>query len=220
MKTKKSRTNYLNGNDTVREIWKSKLTYCSHPDPLPQRVKDCDFDYSGEEPTGVGLERIFTFNHIPANDGKQRSRRLNPEFMPTNFRPFSIFQDGVEIVRSHWRGDFETGAFTLDKGRITNALGLQMQTMITRIGRKPNFIGYSYNDEMQSGALVHLIENGLKFDDTRTNNAFAYFTTVIINAFIRVLNDEKKVQNTRDDLLVSMGASPSYSYADRPLNSR
>ncbi len=69
----------------------------------------------------------------------------------------------------------------------------------------------SYNDEMQSLAIVQLAQVGLQFDESKSSNPFAFYTTTITNCFTRILNVEKKNQELRDDLLVSNGAAPSYT---------
>lgn len=61
-----------------------------------------------------------------------------------------------------------------------------------RIASKKNFNGYSYVDEM----IADGIENGLasieKFNPEKSDNPFAYFSQIIINAFIRRIKTEKK----------------------------
>lgn len=71
--------------------------------------------------------------------------------------------------------------------------------------------GNSYNDEMRSQALLQLSMVGLRFDESRSQNPFAYFSSVLTNSFTRVFNVEKKNQNLRDELLMENGQLPSFS---------
>jgi hypothetical protein len=71
--------------------------------------------------------------------------------------------------------------------------------------------GNTYNDEMRGMALMQLSQVGLQFDESKSENPFAFYTQIINNSFKRTLNIEKKSQNIRDDLLIIAGASPSYT---------
>jgi hypothetical protein len=64
---------------------------------------------------------------------------------------------------------------------------------------------------MQSAALLQLSEVGLKFNEARSQNPFAYYTATITNSFTRVLNLEKRNQSIRDDILQDGGYMPSYN---------
>jgi hypothetical protein len=69
----------------------------------------------------------------------------------------------------------------------------------------------TYVDEMRSHALVQLAQVGLQFDESRSDNPFAFYTQIIKNCFRRVLNLERRNQDIRDDLLIMAGAMPSYT---------
>ena len=51
----------------------------------------------------------------------------------------------------------------------------------------------------------------IQFDESKSQNPFAYYTAAITNSFTRVLNLEKRNQNIRDDLLQEAGQLPSFS---------
>jgi hypothetical protein len=71
--------------------------------------------------------------------------------------------------------------------------------------------GNTYNEEMQGQALLQLSQIGLQFDESRSENPFAYYTSAVQNSFTRILNTEKRNQNIRDDLLIMHGSTPSYT---------
>ena len=66
--------------------------------------------------------------------------------------------------------------------------------MSTRISSKPNFSGYSYKEDMILDGVEDCIKYIKTFNPAKTQNPFAYFTTSIINAFIRRIHKEKKEQ--------------------------
>ena len=70
--------------------------------------------------------------------------------------------------------------------------GRDEQELVERYAMRGNWRGYTYNDEMQSTALLQLSEVGLKFNEARSQNPFAYYTATITNSFTRVLNLEKR----------------------------
>ena len=78
-----------------------------------------------------------------------------------------------------------------------------------RYATRANWRGYTYNDEMQSQALMQLSQIGLQFDESKSENPFAYYTAAITNSFTRILNIEKKNQNIRDDILEQHHMMPS-----------
>jgi len=96
-------------------------------------------------------------------------------------------------------------------GKITNKLAMMYMKLCQRYGSRGNWRGYTYNDEMQSQALLQLSQIGLQFDESKSANPFAYYTAAITNSFTRILNVEKKHQSLRDDLLQEAGVSPSYT---------
>ena len=62
---------------------------------------------------------------------------------------------------------------------------------------------------MRGQAILQLSQIGLQFDESKSENPFAYYTAAVTNSFTRVLNIEKKNQNIRDDMLESHGLTPS-----------
>jgi hypothetical protein len=63
---------------------------------------------------------------------------------------------------------------------------------------------------MRGQALVQLSQIGLQFDESKSDNPFAYYTAAVNNSFTRVLNVEKRNQTIRDDILIEQGHLPSY----------
>jgi DNA-directed RNA polymerase specialized sigma subunit len=64
--------------------------------------------------------------------------------------------------------------------------------LVKRYGTKGNFIGYTYNEDMQSEALVSCCKYAHNFDPSKSSNAFAYFTQIIYHSFLQFMNKEKK----------------------------
>ena len=183
-----------------------------------EKVKqaDCEVDYKKITKTDV-VFRVMTFDHIPLNN----TRKKNPKSLAdhrdkVNFPPFQHwkYNDADELVcvgKSHWKGDLETGYFDKDAGQITDTLARMMIKLCERYATRGNVRGYTYNDEMRGQAILQLTQIGLQFDESKSDNPFAYFTAAVTNSFVRIINIEKRNQNIRDDVLEMNGMNPSYS---------
>ena len=183
-----------------------------------EKVKqaDCEVDYKKIQKTDV-VFRVMTFDHIPLNN----TRKKNPKSLAdhrdkVNFPPFQHwkFDENDELVcvgKSHWKGDLVKGKFDKDAGQITNTLARMMLKLCERYATRGNVRGYTYNDEMKGQAILQLTQIGLQFDESKSDNPFAYFTAAVTNSFVRVINIEKRNQNIRDDILEINGMNPSYS---------
>lgn len=133
-----------------------------------------------------------------------------------NFPPFQHFKfDSMNralcVGKSHWTGDVNNGEFERDGGQITNTLARMYLKLCEKYGTKWNWRGYSYNDEMRGSAILQLTYVGLRFNEAKSNNPFAYFTAVLNNSFCRVLNSEKRVQSIRDDIMEVNSLAPSFT---------
>ena len=64
---------------------------------------------------------------------------------------------------------------------------------------------------MRSQAILQLVSIGLQFDESKSDNPFAYLTSCVVNSFVRIINVEKRHQEIRDDILEMNGMNPSYS---------
>jgi hypothetical protein len=134
-----------------------------------------------------------------------------------NFPPFQHFKYNNKekewrcVGKSHWEGDVNTGEFNKDSGQITNKLARMYLMLCERYAMRFNWRGYTYNDEMRGSAILQLTYVGLRFNEAKSSNPFAYYTAAINNSFCRVLNSEKRNQNIRDDILELNGLNPSWS---------
>jgi len=267
--------NYLNNRDILKEIHKSKTTYCSFVTKedadydliLPsidkinkknimagrkaraERLTRAEYDKAQSQTTEklrlddftVKLSkiadvdvvfRIMTWEHIPQDNSKKikvvdpdaepvvteyDDTNLGPgKFVKVNFPPFQhyrIDENGVPycVGKSHWQGELDKGKFNREHGTMTNKLAHMFMKLCERYATRSNWRGYTYNDEMRSQALLQLSQIGLQFDESKSQNPFAYYTAAITNSFTRVLNIEKRNQNLRDDILEMNGLTPSYT---------
>ena len=277
------RHNYLNNKDILKEIHKSKTTYCSFND-----LADADYDMilpdagkinkknikearqnradrlaklaldTALAETGIKRKleefeiklkdvkdtdvvfRVMSWDHVPVDDVKSRKAAVkameeeegaiprseyddgeldligNTKYVKVNFPPFVHYKisdagEPVIVGRSHWKGKLEDGVFSKDHGKMTAKLAHMFIKLCERYATRSNWRGYTYNEEMRGQALLQLSQIGLQFDESKSQNPFAYYTAAITNSFTRVLNIEKRNQNLRDDILEMNGLNPSYT---------
>jgi len=141
---------------------------------------------------------------------------LDMNHVRVNFPPFEQYRLDENktpfiIGRSHWRGNLATGEYSKDHGEMTKKLALMFMKLCERYATRSNWRGYTYNEEMRGQALLQLSQIGLQFDESKSQNPFAYYTAAITNSFTRILNIEKKNQNIRDDILEMNGLNPSWT---------
>ena len=278
----KIKHNYLNNKDILKEIHKSKTTYCSYTDPEDadydmivdsvkkinkknilearknraerltklaheaavlatgekQKMDQFEIKYTKIPATNV-VFRVMTWEHVPIDDiktnkAKNTAKELfededetahteydeddpkHNKYVKVNFPPFYHYKvdeagEPVLVGKSHWKGPLDTGSFSKDHGAMTKKLALMFMKLCERYATRSNWRGYTYNDEMRSQALLQLSQIGLQFDESKSQNPFAYYTAAITNSFTRVLNIEKRNQNLRDDILEMNNLNPSYT---------
>jgi hypothetical protein len=178
------------------------------------KLAECTPDYRSIPKTDV-IIRIMTFEHVPLAPGRKKTTKTTADsHEKVNFPPFQHwkFNDEDELVcvgKSHWRGGMKTGKFNKEHGRITEGLGRMFIKLAERYAQRSNWRGYTYIDEMKGQAILQLSQIGLQFDESKSENPFAYYTAAVTNSFTRILNIEKKNQNIRDDMLEEAGLTPS-----------
>ena len=183
-----------------------------------KKIKLADYTVSPRKIEKTDLVfRVMTFDHIPMDDTRKKNpKQVSDHHTKVNFPPFQHYKldkkgKPVCVGKSHWVGGMDNGYFSADHGKMTNQLALMYMKLCERYGTRANWRGYTYNDEMQSQALMQLSQIGLQFDESKSDNPFAYYTAAITNSFTRILNIEKKNQSIRDDLLEFNGMMPSFT---------
>ena len=183
-----------------------------------KKIKLSDYTVSPRKIEKTDLVfRVMMFDHIPMDDDRKKNKKTTADHhAKINFPPFQHYRldkkgKPVCVGKSHWVGGMENGNFSCDHGKITNSLALMFMKLCERYGTRSNWRGYTYNDEMQSQALMQLSQIGLQFDESKSENPFAYYTAAITNSYTRILNIEKKNQAIRDDLLEVNNMMPSFT---------
>ena len=87
------------------------------------------------------------------------------------------------------------------KPQITNYLGECILKIANHLSYRPNFINYTYREEMISDGIENCLQYIDRFDPAKSSNPFAYFTQIIYYAFVRRITKEKKQQAIKEKML-------------------
>lgn len=77
------------------------------------------------------------------------------------------------------------------KPRLPNYIGKCFMMIAENLSHRPNFLSYTFRDEMVSDAIENCVMYVDNFDPTRFQNPFAYFTQITYYAFLRRIQKEK-----------------------------
>ena len=84
-----------------------------------------------------------------------------------------------------------------DVPQITNYIGSCFLKIANGLSYRPNFINYTYRQEMISDGIENCLQYIHNFNPEKSKNPFAYFTQIIYYAFIRRIQKEKKQSHVK-----------------------
>ena len=90
--------------------------------------------------------------------------------------------------------------------QVTNYIGECYLKIANHLSYRPNFINYTYRDDMISDGIENCLQYMDNFDPEKSKNPFAYFTQIIYYAFIRRIQKEKKQQQVKQKMIANFGA--------------
>ena len=88
---------------------------------------------------------------------------------------------------------------------VTNYIGECFLKIANHLSYRPNFINYTYRDDMISDGIENCLQYMNNFNSEKSSNPFAYFTQIIYYAFIRRIQKEKKQQDVKAKLISNTG---------------
>lgn len=210
--------------DTINDAKQSRATRLSRASHETAQLEagkkipaiEFEIDYHSISENDL-IFRIMTFDHIPLHPERKKTvKTVADAHAKVNFPPFQHwkFNDIKELVcvgKSHWDGDLDTGRFSTSKGQMSNLLGKMLMKLAERYSSRSNVRGYTYVDEMRGQAVLQLTQVALQFDESKSSNPFSFYTQCCTNAFLRVINIEKRNREIRDDILEIAGLNPSHT---------
>ena len=87
------------------------------------------------------------------------------------------------------------------KPPVTDYIGSCFLKIANHLSYRPNFINYTYRDDMISDGIENCLQYLDNFDPSKSNNPFAYFTQIIYYAFVRRIQKEKKQTTIKQKMI-------------------
>jgi len=84
---------------------------------------------------------------------------------------------------------------------IPDYIGDCFMKIAERLSLRPNFVNYTFRDEMISDGIENCVQSAHNFNPERSSNPFSYFTQIIYFAFIRRIQKEKKQVTIKHKLI-------------------
>ena len=88
---------------------------------------------------------------------------------------------------------------------IPEYIGECFYKIATHLSYRPNFINYTYREEMIGDGIENCVQYIHNFDPNKSNNPFAYFTQIIYYAFLRRIQKEKKQLEIKTKIIERTG---------------
>ena len=104
------------------------------------------------------------------------------------------FLEGMKAYKKRCRDAKKEG---IPKPPVDNYLGGCFLKIANHLSYRPNFINYTFRDDMISDGIENCLQYLKNFNPAKSNNPFAYFTQIIYYAFIRRIQKEKKQSNIK-----------------------
>jgi len=126
------------------------------------------------------------------------------------------YVDNKEFLQAmiEWREQYD---IAVEEDRltppVTNYIGECFLKIATHLAYRPNFINYTYRDEMVSDGIENCLQYVKNFNPEKSNNPFAYFTQIIYYAFLRRIAKEKKQSHVKNKI-IEKEVYDSYSTMD------
>jgi len=87
-----------------------------------------------------------------------------------------------------------------DSGKMSNELAEMVSKISHKLSYAPNFINYSYREEMVGDGIIRMMKALItkKYNREKGTNPFSYFTRIAFNAFRNRIKKEKHIHETHE----------------------
>jgi hypothetical protein len=101
-------------------------------------------------------------------------------------------EEFLKVLVQYKKDCAEAKSSKKDPPSIPNYIGECFMKIAEGLSHRPNFINYTYRDEMIADGVENCLMYFSNFNPEKSSNPFAYFTQIIYYAFLRRIQKEKK----------------------------
>jgi hypothetical protein len=112
------------------------------------------------------------------------------------------FLEAITVFKNKVKEAEEQGK---DRPRISHYIGDCFLKIATHLSYKPNFVNYTFREDMISDGVENCVQYINNFDPEKSKNPFAYFTQIIYYAFLRRIQKEKRQNDIKQKILEKTG---------------
>jgi len=112
------------------------------------------------------------------------------------------FLEAITVFKNKVREAEEQGK---TRPRISPYIGHCFLKIATHLSYKPNFVNYTFREDMISDGVENCVQYINNFDPEKSKNPFAYFTQIIYYAFLRRIQKEKRQNDIKQKILEKTG---------------
>jgi len=118
-----------------------------------------------------------------------RNKKKNPHYVNNK-----DFLDAMIVFKKQVQEAEDNGK---DRPIVPMYVADCIMKIATHLSYKPNFVNYTFRDEMICDGIENCLQYIDNFDPEKSNNPFAYFTQIVYYAFLRRIQKEKKYLYTK-----------------------
>ena len=117
-------------------------------------------------------------------------------------KPHYVDNKKFLVAMTEWRLKYDKAEKAKRKQPVvTNYIGECFLKIANGLSYRPNFINYTYRQEMISDGIENCLQYIHNFNPEKSKNPFAYFTQIIYYAFIRRIQKEKKQTHVKHRMI-------------------
>ena len=122
-----------------------------------------------------------------------KEKRAKPHYVNNKIFLQAMIEHKEAVNQAEAAGD--------PKPRVPNYIGECFLKIANHLSYRPNFINYTYKDDMISDGIENCLQYVQNFNPEKSNNPFAYFTQIIYYAFLRRIAKEKKQTHVKNKII-------------------